>query len=401
MQTPIAPYRSVEARGIPFPCVVGEFGHIQTFIGQVPLGELIDFLGHDPRPRGYKAIPEDVRALYDQIQGSRMKGSAYSGRRGDIEDYLEQRLIARHRVAIFPPITVAAVTCPNFVENPNTPGMGTAYLPADLLRVLLDGLGRVGGGLDWRDKHPELRAANAPLHVYYGVMLISPMPGKPAFTADELKTLFVDPNFRVRPVSPAHVISLASDDIYIDLARRLTAADFIAKHGGVETKAASLGKRSTAVATLQQLMRMVRGATEGAKFQESNLERAEEPRLTNATFDEISEKIATWFDTLALLMGERWADGPPRRSIHLSSAGWQAMGVIFHDAHYAGLELNEAQRNKILRELAAIDYSREGELAKTIGLSGGAGRTNRQALIDELRRRTNLGEMLTEKAPAA
>jgi hypothetical protein len=57
----------------------------------------------------------------------------------------------------------------------------------------------------------------------------------------------------------------------------------IKKFGGIEKRAASLGKKSTALTVQQTLYRFVRGATEGEKFQESNREFLEEPKLKSRT----------------------------------------------------------------------------------------------------------------------
>ena len=64
-------------------------------------------------------------------------------------------------------------------------------------------------------------------------------------------------------------IALDHSDLYIALANRIGSSETIKQAGGMEMKAASAGKNSTAIVVQQDLLRFVRAATEGERFLES------------------------------------------------------------------------------------------------------------------------------------
>jgi hypothetical protein len=74
-----------------------------------------------------------------------------------------------------------------------------------------------------------------------------PAPGTDPLTITDLGQLFMDFNFRVHPVPARVAIALDQSDIYISPANQLAKEPFIAKHGGMEMKAASRGKKSTSL----------------------------------------------------------------------------------------------------------------------------------------------------------
>jgi hypothetical protein len=106
-------------------------------------------------------------------------------------------------------------------------------------------------------------------------------------------------------------------------------------------------------------------------------------------------------------MGERWAD---RENLHLSSPGWQALGVIHLDMNHRGLVLSPEEKAAMYEALAMINWSRTnhewvadaqlGVWAKPKGgnveqvVLRGAGRNNTQAILDFLRQRTGLDEKI-------
>ena len=150
-------------------------------------------------------------------------------------------------------------------------------------------------------------------------------------TVGELGQLFADFNFRVYPV-PARVnMALDQSDIYIALANKLARRSFIADFGGMEVKAASLGKKSMSIVVQTVLVRTVRGAAEGRDFQENNLANPKGAHLTDETFLVELESVADFFTAIQQRMGGRWSN---RESLHLSSPGWQALGVIHHDMNH-------------------------------------------------------------------
>jgi len=146
------------------------------------------------------------------------------------------------------------------------------------------------------------------------------------------------------------------------------------------------------------LVRTVRGAAEGRDFQENNLANPKGAHLTDGTFLAELESVADFFTAIQQRLGGRWSN---RESLHLSSPGWQALGVIHHDMNHRGLTLTEPEKLSIYDRIAAINWSRTNrewvDHAK-LGIWGapkgsqveqviilGAGRNNTQAIIDFVR----------------
>jgi hypothetical protein len=80
-------------------------------------------------------------------------------------------------------------------------------------------------------------------------------------------------------------------------------------------------------------LRFVRGATEGERFIEakSNAE-IENPRLTEETLMEFEDRTIRFINAFVEGMGDDKFKN--RESLHLTSPGWGALGVIFHDLVY-------------------------------------------------------------------
>jgi hypothetical protein len=238
------------------------------------------------------------------------------------------------------------------------------YLNIDIaptnFRVLIDGLARVTGALDEGDEgHGDLLD-----NFMFPVTIYVPRPGTKPFTWKEMGQLFHDFNFRVHPVSKQLAVALDTSDLYIALANKLAECPVFKEHGGVAERRASLGGKSTELVVQTVLVRAVRGACEGRKFQESNLATTDEPNLTQVTFKSILASLDQFFSGIAERMGEeRFTD---RQSLHLSSPGWQALGVIHHDIAFR-LTLDAVERAKVLDKIAGIDWSRFNKDWLTLG----------------------------------
>jgi hypothetical protein len=182
----------------------------------------------------------------------------------------------------------------------------------------------------------------------------------------------------------------------------------------MELRAASRGKKSTALVVQSVLLRTVRGACEGRDFQEKNLASAANPVLTDATFQAELQSIADFFSEVESRMGTHWADTD---SLHLAAPGWQALGVIHYDMNHRDLNLSDAERTHVYEVIASIDWSRNNKQwvdEAGLGLwaipkSGtkeqvvilGAGRNNAQAIIDFVRKRSGLQTKLDVKKQSA
>lgn len=226
----------------------------------------------------------------------------------------------------------------------------------------------------------------------------------------------MDFNFRVHPVPARIAIALDQSDIYIALTNALAKEPFISSNGGMETKAASRGKKSTAIVVQGVLLRAVRGACEGRDFQESNLAQAPNPVLTDATFQAELNSISSFFTEIAHRMGQCWTKTD---SLHLTAPGWQALGVVHYDMNHRGLDLSLSEKTHIFDAIAGIDWNRsnkawvddaalghwavpKGGTAEQVVILG-AGRNNTQAIIDYLRKTTGLqaklGALTAETEP--
>ena len=160
---------------------------------------------------------------------------------------------------------------------------------------------------------------------------------------------------------PARVaIALDQSDIYIALTNQLAKESFVHNYGGMEYRAASRGKKSTALVVQGVLLRTVRGACEGRDFQESNLASVPNPFLTDATFQAEREEIGGFFSEISSRMGrERWMQFD---SLRLSASGWQALGVLYHDMHHAGLNLSPAELVRV-EEMIDAPNTQSGQCA--------------------------------------
>jgi hypothetical protein len=118
-------------------------------------------------------------------------------------------------------------------------------------------------------------------------------------TVRELGQLFADFNFRIFPVPQRIAIALDMSDVYIRCTNKLAERPFIAEHGGMELRAASLRDTSPFLVTQATLLRVVRGATEGAAFMQSNLAHAGDPNLTEDSFNSELDGIADFFTEFA------------------------------------------------------------------------------------------------------
>jgi hypothetical protein len=385
---------------VPVPCIRGHFGRdvLYTFQTQVHPEQIINLLGHDPRHQNWPRLPQDIRDLYSKIQ---RKTSA--SRRDSVEGYLEDRFMALPRPGAFPSICIGMTQPPNFQEgNGDYPDMG--LLKMDLgpqnIRILLDGLGRVSGSVAFLENNPtEKNLFTLPVTIF------APHEKYRELKVDELGQLFFDFNFRVNPISKAHALRLDQSDIYLVLCNKLGKSEILERHGGMEIGRQSLGTKSKGVVVQQVLLRFVRGACEGGKFQKSNNATVENPNLTRDTFTEVSRNLESFVDIFAEKMGDKFAD---RNSLHLTSVGWQALGLTAHDLYFQLPALDSVERMRIVKEMADLDWTRQNkdmlkigvlsEVDGQIGLSG-RGVAAVEALHDHITEKTPLGNKLKGVMP--
>ena len=380
------------------PAIRGHFGResLQTFQTQIHPQQIMDLLGHDPRHQNWRWLPKEIFELYSKIQRK-----TSSSRRDSVEGYLEDRFLNVPQPGAFPSICIGMTQPANFQEG-TTEYSDMGILKLDLgpqnIRMLLDGLGRVSGSIAFLENHPKEKNC-----FVLPVTIFAPHQSHRELTVDELGQLFFDFNFRVNPISKSHALRLDKSDIYLVLCNKLGKSPVFEKHGGMEIGRQSLGTKSKGVVAQQVLMRFVRGACEGGKFQKSNNETAVNPNLNRETFATVSNNLETFVETFEGQMSGQFGI---RNSLHLTSVGWQALGLAAHDLYFKLPDLDAVDRARIVKEIAELNWSRENrdmvkigvltEVDGVIGLSG-RGVAAVEALHAYILEKTSLGKKLPKE----
>jgi DNA-sulfur modification-associated len=295
--------------------------------------------------------------MYKKLQRKTAKGRWTGTKR-----YIEERIAPGAFVlGAFPAIAIGTVTPLRFVhyadKYPNI-GIprGIGELEFDLsamsTRVLLDGMARVAGALDLLDE----RKGDIANSFAFPVTIYAPTERNGRVTVEELGQLFHDFNFLAEPVSKAHALDLDQSNIYLQLVNALGRAPVIVENGGVEHRAASLGKKSTALVAKQVLLRFVLGAIDGPAAQERLRDSGVDGALTRANLLSMRDQVEDYLINIANRMGERFKD---HEMLHLTAPGWNALGVVFHDLNFIlQHKLSDEQRSAIYDGIANIDWSR-------------------------------------------
>lgn len=396
------------------PAIQGQFGpRVVTYTTQMPVSAIETILGHDPRSVNWHRLPDDLAYIYNHLQRATTKA-----RLASIIRYIRYRFIERPVVlGAFPAISVAVQNPTPFKTYEDIPDSGVGVLEFDLSRrnnrILVDGLGRVGAGLDlieMTEKADLSDIARLGLQQLLSefslpVVFYLPAPGMPPFTLEEMQQLFHDFNFKATRVKDSIAIALDHSDVYIGLTNRLGRSSVIQSLGGMEFKSSSLGKKSTAIVVQQNLLRFVRGGAEGERFLEgTNKSELPDPNLTEDTLDEFEDQMESFLTYIVEGMGaEKFKN---RAGLHLTSPGWGALGVVFHDLV---VRLRVPNYQAAARKLGSIDWDRSNPLWAeiirertdnsgnvTLGLAAG-GAQNRRFLTRRLREILAIDQLLAER----
>jgi hypothetical protein len=334
---------------LPVPAIRGYFGDkLLCYQTTIPAKDFRAVLGHDPRSKNWNALSRsdaETAKLYDYLQRKTSKA-----RRDDLKEYIRYRMCPSPLIlGAFPGISIGIVEPAEFrAYLEQEPDVGSLLIP-NCPRILLDGLGRVTAALDLID---EVETKEVGKWFTFPCTFYVPKSGM--LTKEELGQLFHDFNFRQVRVSEADAIALDQSDLHIRMADRLGKSELIQKHGGL-ARTATLGGKATELVTQKHLLKFVRGALEGREAQDSDKKRVENPQLVNSTFEMYYVKLESYLNLLEEAMTPpRFAD---RSSIHLTSGGWQVMGIIFHDLEFL-LKANDMAKSQIIQRLAVIDWTR-------------------------------------------
>jgi hypothetical protein len=400
---------------VTFPVVQGQFGpRVVTYSTQLPISAIETVLGHDPRSKNWKKLPDDIGYTYTHLQRATTKARADS-----IVRYARYRFIERPVIiGAFPAISIAVQNPTPFKPYENVRETGVGVIEFDLskrnMRILVDGLGRVGAGLALMEMAEDANlpdAARASLRkllseVSIPAVIYAPAPGMEPFTLAEMQQLFHDYNFKAKPVPERVAIALDHSDLYIGLTNRLGNSGLIKSLGGMEVKSASLGKKSTAIVVQQNLLRFVRGAAEGERFLEATT-RSEvaDPNLTEETLDEFEDRMGGFLAAVVAGMGaDKFKD---RDRLHLTSPGWGTLGLLFHDLV---MVLKVPDYETAARRIGSIDWSRSNPMwadivrektdkdgNATLGLAAGGAQT-RRFMTKTARELLHIDTLLAERA---
>lgn len=325
------------------PCIQGQFGpRLLTYATQLPPGSLETVLGHDPRSMHWKRLPDDLEQLYKHLQRA-----TKTARMEALIRYARYRFIDHGLICgAFPAISVAVQQPQHFEPMEGSQNRGAGLLHFDLSarnrRVVVDGLARASAAITLvedsessdlfdDEEREEFRALLKTFTL--PVVFYMPPPGERPLSLDEMQQLFHDFNFRVTPVPARIAIALDHSDLYITAANKIGASDLIARLGGMERRAASLGQKSTAIVVQQNLVRFVRAAAEGENFIEAkNTAELENPRLNEETLGDFEDRAVRFLSAIVEGMGQEKFGN--RESMHLTAPGWGALGVLFHDLVY-------------------------------------------------------------------
>lgn len=387
-------------QSLPTPCIKGQFGpHLLAFQTQVTAEGLLNVLGHNPQSKFRKALQltnPQIAEIYDTIQRTTTQG-----RLKGLSQYLHGRLIARRAVAAFPALCVGMTQVPRFRPIPEAPPEAV-ILDIDLanenIRVLLDGLGRESGMLEFLN--PSDGRARPDVTVTMPVTIFAPSAEKGALSIQELHQLFADFNFRGQKCSADQASAGDMDDLYGQVTKRIGSSNPLAAYGGIFNKKKA-GKGADGFILRTDLLRFVRGACEGATFQKSNNAVIDDPNLTEETADQICGKICDYLTLLKVHMGERFGD---KRSAHLDNTGLQALGLIFNDLYLRAKGVGEADIQDVVREVAGLDWSRDNqalidlEIIRPHGKKGRLGQDGVSKLRTYIHDTTSLGNRLRAAA---
>lgn len=392
------------------PAIQGQFGpRLVTYTTQLPPGSIETIVGHDPRSRLWKRLPDDINHIYSHLQRATTKA-----RLDSIIRYIRFRF-SKNAIVVgaFPAISIAVQNPAEFEKLPGADS-GLGVLHFDLsrrnLRIVVDGLGRASAAMELvemaEDMHLPQQSRDALKQMLdefsLPTVFYMPAQGQAPLSLEEMQQLFHDFNFKVTAVPARVAIALDHSDLYIGLANRLGAYPPIANHGGMEFKAASLGKKSTAIVVQQNMLRFVRGAVEGEAALESTANsETKNPNLTEETLESYQDRLQTFLLAFAEAMGSAaFAD---RDRLHLTAPGWGTLGAICHDLV---VRLNVPDLEAAAGRLGEIDWRRTAPIWSdvvreredgTLGLTAGGGSANRRAMIKAVRSELNLEKLLQER----
>jgi hypothetical protein len=301
-----------------------------------------------------------LREAYEEYQ-RKTKPARADG----IGRYIGERLAPGSKlVGGFPSLSIGLTEVPVFEPLRNRAGItiaegvtiddsvGTLHfdIGAKHVRMLLDGLARLTGAMGYVDDGKDVDDWFS-----FALTVFAPTPERARLTPAELGQLFFDYNYRVTRVSPSLALEMDQAGVYSQIVEWLKDQPVIRNNGGMQQSGASLGKKSTALVVRRVLHGFVTVAAEGEKaLQGPKSEEIRNPRTNHDNIEEVRAIIDDFLTQFAEAMGVRFTAAD---SIHLTRLGWEAIGMIVHDA-VIKTQLSAAELTHCISALAAVDWSR-------------------------------------------
>lgn len=340
----------------PVPAVTGKHSD-RLVVAQTiaPLGNIQSLLGHDPRSP-WKNAPAEVRLVYEQVQRKTDKD-----RKQRLRAYYQDRMATPHAwIGGLPAIAIGIQNPQDFEPyDPKRPEAGVLQVdtaPTNL-RIMIDGIGRASAALDMLDDPtvPEtVKEVLRKLHI--AVSMYMPQAGQTPLTVDEMGQLFHDFNVLQASVGKGMAIDLDKSDVYVRLAERLGVHDVFKSNGGMDQRGSNSPRKGCLVTKIT-VVKFIRAGVEGpGSHVDHYTDSVATPNLTYGNMTLHEQRLADYLSTIAKQMGSAFnAEG----MIHLTTPGWIALGLVYHDIFHADLKvtLTDQEREKFVARIGKIDWS--------------------------------------------
>lgn len=381
----------------------------------VQVGEIKKILGHDPRSKQWSQLAKydpEAAELYAYIQRK-----SPAERLDELREYMRSRLCSeRPRVlGALPAISIAfQYPVASFESEDKAGEKGDLFLPPRGRVILLDGLQRATAAMDFLNSQTKLFPNfDINKNFVFAATFYFPTAAKGELKVRELGQLFFDMNYKAKAMSAVHAMKLDQADPYLLMTTQWGEDGIIAELGGVED-GGSLGNKSKAFVVRTHLFKFIRGAIEGREVQEHDKSQPDSPRLNDENYSAWSLQLQGFLRQLNDHMGvERFTS---RESIHLSSGGWQILGLIHNDLYVTLADaITEEERRIAVQRLAGLDWSRynpkwielygeakvDSHGRQMLGKTNRWGRSTKTAMLQYVREQVGIVEHFTSEAVVA